>query len=764
MRQFEVGFGSWVIKLRWVIILFCIAATFLAAKGAQNLEFKSNYRVFFSEDNPQLQAFDALERTYAKNDNLMFVITPADGNVFSRKTLSAIEVLTEKAWQAPFSLRVDSITNFQYTEAEGDDLIVANLIEDAASFSDEDVLRVKAIALSEPLLVGRLIAKNARVTAVNITVQLPGKDEATEAPMVASFARNLMQEMKADYPDLEFRLTGLVMLNNAFPEASQKDARTLVPLSFLLMLTFLGFLLRGFTGTFATFLVIVFSIAAAMGIGGYIGFPLTPPSMSAPVIILTVAIAGCVHVMVTFLQEYRLGVSKNEAIIESLRVNLQPIFLASATTAIGFLVMNFSEVPPFRHLGNFVAFGVVWSFVLAVTFFPALLAVLPVRRKKEVKNEESLMAVVGDFVVKRRQGLLWSMTALVILLVSFIPRNELNDVFVHYFDESVQFRIDADYTTKNLTGLYLIDYSLNSGEPGGINKPEFLQKVDDFAQWYRQQDEVLHVTVITDIMKRLNKNMHGDDPAWYKLPQERPLAAQYLLLYEMSLPYGLDLNNQINIDKRSTRMTVSLKTLSTNEMLALEQRAKNWLASNASEIKNAQGSGPSVMFAHIGKRNVISMLVGTTIALVLISLILIVVLRSFKVGLISMVPNLVPAAMGFGLWGLLVGEIGLALSIVAGMTLGIVVDDTVHFLSKYLRARRERGLSSQDAVRFTFRNVGWALLVTSLVLVSGFLVLALSSFKLNSGMGLLSAIVITLALMADFLLLPPLLMKLEGKK
>jgi predicted RND superfamily exporter protein len=261
-------------------------------------------------------------------------------------------------------------------------------------------------------------------------------------------------------------------------------------------------------------------------------------------------------------------------------------------------------------------------------------------------------------------------------------------------------------------------------------------------------------------MKRLNKNMHADKPEWYRLPEQRDLAAQYLLLYEMSLPYGLDLNNQVDVSKSATRMTVTVKNISSNEMLALEDKAQEWLHNNAPEMR-AAGASPSVMFAHIGHRNIRSMLTGTTVALVLISLILVVALRSIKIGLISLIPNLTPAAMGFGLWGLLVGEVGLGLSVVTGMTLGIVVDDTVHFLSKYLRARREQQLTSPDAVRYAFSTVGTALWVTSLVLIAGFMVMTQSPFKLNADMGLLTAITIAFALAADFLFLPPLLMKVD---
>ena len=231
----------------------------------------------------------------------------------------------------------------------------------------------------------------------------------------------------------------------------------------------------------------------------------------------------------------------------------------------------------------------------------------------------------------------------------------------------------------------------------------------------------------------------------------------------MSLPYGLDLNNQINVDKSALRLTVTLETLSTNEVLALNDAAEAWLRENAPTIQGGEGTGPNMMFANIGRRNSGSMLMGTALALVLISAILVLALRSVKIGLISLIPNLAPAAMGFGLWGIFVGQVGLSLSVVTSMTLGIVIDDTVHFLSKYLRARREQGLSSTESVHYAFKTVGRALITTTIVLVGGFLVLATSAFYLNSSMGLLTAVIIVLAILADFLFLPPLLMKTEGE-
>ena len=761
MHEFERRFGELVIQYRWLVIIACLLLVGFMASGAKHLSMTTNYRVFFSEDNPQRMAFEALENTYTKNDNVMFVIAPEDGNVFSKKVMEAVYELTEKSWQVPYSSRVDSLTNYQHTEAEGDDLLVEDLVEDPALLTEERLAYIRQVAVNEPLLRHRLISDRAHVTAVNVTVQLPGINEATETPEVVAFTRNLAAEIEAKYPFIKIYMTGMVMMNNSFSEASQNDMKTLVPFSFLIMMVMLLLMLRGFAGTALTMIVIILSVIAAMGAGGHIGYPITPPSATAPIIILTVAIANSVHVLVTFYHYMREGTDKIAAMIESMRVNLQPVFLTSLTTSIGFMSMNFSDVPPFNHLGNMVAIGVMMSFVLAVTFLPAMISLLPVKVRVHSEKGDRMMLSLGNFVVNNRRKLLPGMTLLVVVLVSFLPRNELNDVFLEYFDETIQFRNDTDFTVKNLTGMYLIDFSVESAEPGGISDPEFLREVEDFANWFRQQPETIHVNVFTDIMKRLNRNMHGDNDAMYTLPDERNLSAQYLLMYEMSLPYGLDLNNQINVDKSATRMVVTLRTLSTNEMIALEKRSNQWLEENAEFIKAAAASGPTMMFAHIGKRNIISMLAGTTIALILISMILIIALKSFKLGLTSMVPNLVPAAMGFGIWGMLVGEVGLALSVVTSMTLGIVVDDTVHFMSKYQRARKENGLNSEQAVRYAFTSVGRALLTTSVVLIAGFLVLALSSFKLNSGMGLLTALVIALALIADFLLLPPLLMKLE---
>jgi len=640
--------------------------------------------------------------------------------------------------------------------------MVADLISDSASLSPQKILDIKAVALAQPMLVNSLIDKKGSVTAININIIKPD-DGSYEIEEVTTAALKLDQLMKDKYPFLDVYLTGGVMIDAAFGEAPERDMRSLIPLMFALLLFLIVISLRSILATTATLLVIIFSTITGLGLAGWMGILLTPASANAPVIILTLAVADSIHILVTIFHQMRLGTARHKAIQESIRVNLQPVLITSVSTAIGFLAMNFSDAPPFRDLGNIVAMGVLSAFVYSVFFMPALMAVLPIRVKQDKTKKNKFFSLLSDFVICRRTAIFWSMIALILLTSSGISKIHLNDEFIKYFDHSYPFRIASDFSAKHLAGLEIIDWNLDSGEEGGINDPEYLKTVENFANWFRQQPEVRHVYTITDIMKRLNQNMHGDDPDWYRLPEQRDLAAQYLLLYEMNLPFGLDLNNRINIDKSSTRMTVSMPNIGTAGVLDLERRGREWLKTHSNTM-TTYGSGLSIIFSHISERNIHSMLKGSIIALILISFIMIAALRDFKLGLISLIPNLMPAFMAFGVWGIFVGQVGLAVSVMIAMTLGIVVDDTVHFLSKYQRARKEHAMSPEDSVRYAFNTVGSAIWITTLALVGGFGVLSFSGFQINSHMGLMTTITIIFALILDFFFLPTLLIKLDNKK
>ncbi|PCJ33623.1 MAG: hypothetical protein COA99_15515 [Moraxellaceae bacterium] len=306
------SFANGVIRWRWLIIAFTLLMVMAAGKGAENIVFSSNYRVFFAEGNDQLKDFTSLQNTYSKSDNVMIIMTPKQGDIFDKDFLAAVHDVTDQAWQLPWSTRVDSITNYQHTQGFEDDLIVGDMVEEPSELDQQALDNIRQVTLNEPVIIKRLLAEDGRLAVVNVTVQLPEESES-ETPIVVKKVRALKEILVAKYPDVEFRISGTVWLSNAFSEMAQKDMTTLMPMMFVILLITLGILLRSLSATIATLIVIVLSIMTAMGLFGWLGWTLTPPAASAPTIIMTMAVADCVHLLVSFLQNMRAGQTKHQA-------------------------------------------------------------------------------------------------------------------------------------------------------------------------------------------------------------------------------------------------------------------------------------------------------------------------------------------------------------------------------------------------------------------------------------------------------------------
>ena len=750
-----------ILRRRWLVLALATLIMLVTGAGLRFITTAYDYRILFSEDNPHLIAFDALENTYSASDNALIAVAPREGAVFTKEALGALEELTEAAWKAPYSSRVDSLSNYTHSRAEGDDLIVEPLVHETSALNAADLVRIRKIALNSTEIAGRLVSRDGRMGALAITFFLP-ENQSAAVIEITDYLQSVLAQARARHPDIDYYMTGSVVINRVFADAPQAENKILVPIVFLVIVGLSIILLRSVFGALAIVAVLLSAIISTMGAAGWFGLVLSPTNAGVPVIVMVIAIADSVHIVTSFLLGRRRGLEKNAAIAESILINANPVLITSVTTAIGFLSLNTSDSPPFRVLGNCVALGVLCAFIYSMTLLPAILSILPSRAPRVRSKGSAFFDLLADFVIARRTFLLVFLSLVLGALLIGIPRIELGDDLTKFFDKRYQVRRDSDYIAKNLTGLDKLEYSLSAGREGGITDPDYLRKVDAFAEWYRQQPEVTHVQAFSDIMKRLNKNMHGDDQAFYRLPEDPDLAAQYLLLYEFSLPFGTDLNDRMDVAKSASRMTATIKDATSSDLRKLSNQAQDWLHANLPDFAQ-EASGLSVIMAHVSLRNIDSMLSGTIIAMALISFMLIWIFKSLRIGLLSLLPNFIPALMTFGLWGHFVGQIGMASSVVLAVTFGIIVDDTIHFLSKYLKARREENLSASEAVRYAFRNVGYALWTTTAVLSVGFLVFAASGFEPTQALGLLVTITIIFALAVDFLLLPMLLIAIDRK-
>ncbi len=732
----------------WWVIAASVATAALLGIGMTGLSFNPDYRAYFDDDDARLVAFDHVRGEFNPNDSVTFLIVPADGDAFSADSLAIVRALTREAWMLPFASRVDSVTNFQHVTVTGDDVLVEPLVPVEGEISDDDAILAREVALSEPTLVPVLMARGGELAAVNVTV-IYHEDPLAASNLIMGAAERLQSEFEQRYRGTRVHLAGIVAMNHGFSDASRADAAILVPLMLVMFVGVLWLTLGRLLPTLAVVVVVAVSLCATIGAAGWFGMQLTSVTVTAPIIIATVGMAACVHVLMTYMR-LRMLLPRKEALEGSLTENWRPVWLTIVTTVVGFLAMNSSEVPPFRELGNLVALGVLFAGLLALWLLPALLVLLP-----DIPGRRSWIRL--DFIaefLEHRRGLIIAMGVVVAVLAPFgVLRNEINDAFVSYFDPSLPFRQAADLSDEYLGGLYQIEYQLTSLAPGGVHDPEYLREVDELAGWLREHEDVRYVVSWSDVLRRVHRTMDAERTT--SLPESSELAAQYLLLLELSLPMGLDVTNYVDLDRSSSRMVVALGNQNSRRMLELEAEFSSWIDTHF-EYLSEQHGGINLMFSHVGVHNVQSMLRGTVLAVIFMGLVLGFTLRSVRLGLVSLLTNLVPIAGAFAIWGYAVGEVGLSLTVAVPMTLGIVVDDTVHFLCRH-QARRAEGMPALQAAEGALVSVGPALTATTLVLCLGFLVLASSSFAPNAQMGQITALTLVLALVFDLLVLPALL-------
>lgn len=752
---------SFSIQRPWIVIFISLLLAFFLCFGITKLEFTSDYRTFFSKDNPLLKDLREIEMNYCGNAGVIFTIKAKEGDVFNPTVLRAIQELTEEAWRLPFVDWVDSMTNFQVPYMEdGKFQLHPNLYHSPFRLSKDELFDFRVRSMEEPSIIGNLLSENTYAAAVKAYVVF-SQDDIDGLYRLVSYSNALADKIEKAYPQVTVRPSGTVMMQHAFIESSITDMIQLVPIMAVVLFLVTLLFIRTLSGTIATMLVLLLSTGMAMGFGGWMGYKLTPPSSITPAIILTLAIADSIHIIVNMLRSMHRGMPKGYAIMKSLEINFQPVFLTSFTTIIGFLALNYSDSPPFWHLGNMTAVGVLSAYLLSIFFLPSVLTVLPMKVGIAPPEGHAGMLWIGNMVVRYRKSLLFSSFVIFASLSVMTLRIEINDKFVEYFGESIDFRPNTEFMLRYLGGIYTIEYAINAGGYNGIHEPEYLNHLEMFADWLRRQAEVDHVYSLSDLHKRLNMVANDGDHSWYHIPHSMEVAKENFDRYAQNLPNGLRMTHRITLDYSTSKVTVILKDISSREIQEFKRRSERWLKYNTPEVMHARGASPTILFSEVSEQNLTKMLQGNILTLITISLTMIFMLKSIKIGIISIIPNFVPFIMGYGLWGMFEGEINMAVAIAAAVSLGVIVDDTIHFLSKYHRARTERGMDVEDAVRYAFHVTGVAIVITTLILLFGFWVLTYSAFQVNAALGLLSCFIIASALLADFFLLAPLLVLVD---
>jgi predicted RND superfamily exporter protein len=754
-----------LIKYPKVTLLLCFLLTAILGVGATKFQNTLDFRFFFSEDNPQLLAYERLQSSYGSEEFIFIAIEALDGELFTRRNLEALQELTESAWLVPYSLRVDSLTNFQYSLSGSEELQIQDLFSRELDLDEEQLRIRKLFALSEPATVNALISADNRVAGMRVMVKLPGLDRSAETPEVVFFIRKMVADFEQKYPQFKLHMSGQIVVDQAFPEATEADMAFVWPAFFVVMLVVLGAIFRSVIFVLITLVTAICVIASGMGLLGWTGMKINAAVTVAPVMILTLAIADCIHLLTHYKAQRRQGLNVDQSIMDSLKSNRWPVFITSILTAGGFLTLHFNDSPPYQALGYIVCAGVVFAWLYAVTLLPALVKLLPhtiVQAPSHHVAPNMFYRRLADWIVDHSKSVLVASSVMIVFLLGCLPLNRINDDPVKYFGAEQQMRKYMEFINDNITGQGALNYSVPIFEGGSVTDPVYLALLDDFSSWLKQQPQVVHVDSLADIIKRLNQSWYTDDTDFYRLPESREAASQLLLLYELSLPFGADLGNLIAPNREASRVRITMSNTAGDYHIALDDDANAWLQARLGDAYPGGGASAPLMFAHIGERSMKGILVGLVGSLFIMGLILVGVMRSLRLGLVSMLGNLIPVAMAFGLWGLINGDIDVGLSVTLGIAFGIVVDDTIHLLTNFHRAQRE-GFSTADAIRSAFTLVGPALVTTTVVLICGFAMLGFSEMNLTANTSILTTITIAVALLVDLFFIPALLITLDPK-
>ena len=757
-------FAKLLIKYRYLSIGLVVIVVCLLATGLTKLTFNPDLETYFPEGHPAVIRYNEIDDMFIPTDNLIIAVHSNEGTLFNGDSLKVIEELTKKSWTIPYSVRVDSLTNYSYVKSVNDDLIVEPFIEEAEKKSIEFFEKRENLVAGEDIIYKSLISEDKKTSVVSIIVDPPGPNKEDQNSELINYILGFIEPIKESNENLDIRLLGNPYLDYISPRIVKAEMPVVMPLMLLLIFFIVFLMIRSYVAVLATFVVILMSLIATFGSIGILGSPLNQMVSTIPILIITLALADCIHLFSIYFQNRIKGISSKESMEKSLEMNIQPLFLTTISTCIGFLCLNFIEVPPLRDLGNAIAIGIGFAFIFTIFFIAPIVSFFEVKTASKVTEQTRFSTSVGSFILKNGNKLIFSITSISFLILLCIPMNELDENPTQMYAEGfTSFSSDTLWLDEKLSVTFPVNF-LATNEEGQVSDPDFLKILDKFSVWLEEREQVNHVTSLANNMKNLNKSMHGDDPEWKRIPENADLSAQYLFFYEMSLPMGLDLNSSISQDRKSTKISATLKDMSSNEFKEFNNEVLGYLRQNNLENMISEPSSFRVIFTYMVEAIVNSLLYGLFIGILLITLIIGLFFRSYLLPALSIFPNILPIGMGFGLWGLFVGDVGFMVAVGMGSTLGVIVDFTVHFLSKYELARREFKKSVEESVIYSFETVGFALIIMTVVLALGFSVLNLVTFIPIQDFAKFSVICFIGGLIINFLFLPNLLMKFDKRK
>ncbi len=721
--------------------------TLLLSLSLKHIAYEGNYRIWFDVDSKIITSYDTFRDTFGGDDTFVVAFEDKEG-IFHPKAVETILNLTSVFAKIKGVQKVNSLTNYQYISSEEDDIVIEDFMEDTV-----DLPSKRALALHDPLIVNHLISQGGKTTLISVKLStFQGSDEAVNIAVMKKLQQILKQIQKET--GYHFYLSGVPAITASLVTVSQHDAMLLMPLAVMIVVVMLWLIFRDVMGVIVPSSVIVFTFLIVLSMQMLLGYKLNNFTVNIPSFISAIAIADAMHLFLAWVYYRQKGLKNKEAVTVALQKNFLPIAMTSFTTATGFATLGLSTIEPIATLGIAITSGALIAFVLSVTLAPAIL--LTRKESHAVRPVQFLdlskLTGYGAFIKRHDRMIILFFMGLFLFAGYGLRHLKVDSNSIKYFSPDTTVRSGSDFIESHITGPMVYEVVLDSGKKEGVKDPEFLNQIGRFEKALKERYPVVRFSIsLKDIISRMQKVLNPD--ADTTLPKEKNLVAQYLLLYAMSLPQGMEINDQVDTHERYLRLTLNSNVQDTSKDLEMIAWIKQWWQTYTPYRADVQGQ--TAIFAYMQSSVTDTLIVSIASTLFIVMLAMFLIYRNLKMLLLFIFPNVAPLVLVVGAMGYLKIHIDIGVAISVAVILGIAVDDTIHFFSKFFDAIKVKPF--EESIDYVISHSGNAMILTTLILSLTFAVFGVSSFIPNVNFAIVTVTALNIALLLDLVLLPALL-------
>lgn len=749
--------ASLCVSSRLLLFSGSVLMSMLLASGLLRTQFDGTFNALLTESDPYLDELRLMDEKFPLPTEASFVfVANGEDTVFNPATLNAIADLQQSYESIPTASYLSSVINWISPETQR-----RLFVKPISEYSREELAELSQEATSDRLLTANLLSADASLTFANLSLE--ARDvSAQERLEIARAIQQLRDEIRQRHPQATLYAGSDLILEESSQASMVSDLTSLLPVVIVICVLVICFCFRSIT--LGACILIHQAVTAVCNIGtvNYLGYSFNNISVIAPLVVIIIAVANSVHIISIYKQALQRGLDKLEAMKYSLRDNFQPVTLAAVTTAIGFSSLNMTSSPAIQDFGQIVAIGIVFAYVLTFTMLPTMMIWLTTAadaRPNQVLFMQARLERLVGFTQRQDKNIFYFCTGLALFTVLLLPLNETDFNRLDFIANETDIREYYDQIGERMNRGPALSYAIDTGVENGVIDLDFLREVEIFTDWLVSQEEIESQASLVDVLKTIHQFINDKDPAFYLLPDDKEDVENYLEAFALVNSKEFPIGGFINSDFSAITVLVNATRISNQSLIDLDEEITAGFPRFFDSEELIHGSG-LLVFSRMDELVTTELLQGYSISLLLITITLVFGLGSLYFGILSVIPNLLPATMVFGFWALFVGQLDPFVMMLFSISIGLVVDDTVHILSHYLESRRE-GASQNEAIAHAIRIAGPALTITTMVLAVGTTILIFASTLYFQQSAKLLVPIVVLALVLDLIYLPTILRRFD---